>query len=213
MFHITCLAYLIHNFAFRIRSFFKDIESLIGAIKMCTIKNNSNRFLFVNEGIPSHQIVITTRWSSWLRVAMYYSEYLPRINEIINTIENDGIFIRNAKDELSNLNVFHSLFQIKTSYRSLIHVIDGFKNSAYNIKTRYNQLINLNLNDDPCAIKDYILKQLQKQDIMSIINFGNRNISLSIYACLHKCPVTSIAVKRSFSVLNKMLCEDRQFAK
>jgi len=116
MFHITCLAYLIHNFAFRIRSFFKDIESLIGAIKMCTIKNNSNRFLFVNEGIPSHQIVITTRWSSWLRDAMYYSEHLPKNTEIINTIENDGILIRNAKDVLSNLNVFHSLFQIKTYY-------------------------------------------------------------------------------------------------
>ena len=82
-----------------------------------------------------------------------------------------------------------------------------------NIKTGYNQLINLNLNDDPCVIKDYILKQLQKQDIMSIINFGNRNISPSIYACLHECPVTSIAVERSFSMLNKMLCEDRQFAK
>jgi len=58
---------------------------------------------------------------------------------------------------------------------------------------------------------DYILKRLQKQDIMSIINFGN--ISPSIYACLHKYPVTSIAVERSFSMLNKMLCEDRKFAK
>ena len=48
---------------------------------------------------------------------------------------------------------------------------------------------------------------------VSIINFGNRNISPSIYTCLHKSPVTSIEVERSFSMLNKMLCEDRQFAK
>ena len=61
--------------------------------------------------------------------------------------------------------------------------MDGFENSAYNIKTGYNQLINMNLNEDPCQIKNYILKRLRKQDIMSIINFGNRNVSPSIYAC------------------------------
>ena len=118
---------------------------------------------------------------------MYYSEHLPKITEFINTIENDGLLITNAKDVLSNLNVFHSLFQIKTSYQSLIDVMDRFVNSTYNIKTGYNQLINLNLNEDPCEITYYILKRLQKQDIMSIINFGNRNISSSIYACLHEC--------------------------
>jgi len=53
---------------------------------------------------------------------MYYSEHLPNIIEIIDTIENDNIMIRNAKDALSNLNVFHSIFQIKTSYQSLIDV-------------------------------------------------------------------------------------------
>ena len=130
-------------------------------------KNNSNRLLFVNLGIPSHPIVIITRWFSCLRVAMYYSEHLPKITEIINTVENDDILIWNAKDALSKFNVFHFLFQIKTFYQSLINFMDGFENSAY--KTGYNQLINLNLIDDPCEIKDYILNRLQKQDIMGII--------------------------------------------
>ena len=73
--------------------------------------------------------------------------------------------------------------------------------------------MNMNLNDDPCHIKDYILRRLQKQDIMSIINFANRNISLSKYTSLHKCTVTSISVEGCFSMLNKMLYENREFAK
>ena len=135
MFHITCLAYLIHNCAFRIRSFFKDVDNLIGAIKMCTHKNNPYQLLFVNAGIPSSPIVIITRWSSWLRAAMYYNENLPKITEIIKIIKNDGILIRNAKDALSNLNIFHSLFEIKISYQSLMDVMDGFENSAYTLKS------------------------------------------------------------------------------
>ena len=124
MFHITCCA-------FRIRSFFKDVDNLICKIKMCTQKNNSNMLLFFNTGIPSPPIVIIIRCSSWLRATMYCSEYLTKITEIINTIAN-----YKRQRCTSNLNIFPSLFQIKTSYQSLIVVIKIVHNLLVHNKIR-----------------------------------------------------------------------------
>ena len=60
----------------------------------------------------------------------------------------------------------------------------------------------MQLDDDPCAIKDYINKRLSNSDLETIINCTNLTIDPTSYALLQKAQPTSAAVKRSFSMLN-----------
>jgi hypothetical protein len=72
LFHVTCMAHLLHNCAMRIKSHYYDVDLLISAIKSLTIKNKTNRDLFDIIGIPPN--VIPTRWGSWLKASKYYAE-------------------------------------------------------------------------------------------------------------------------------------------
>ena len=68
----------------------------------------------------------------------------------------------------------------------------------------------MQFDDDPCAIKDYINKQLSS-DLETLINCTNLTIDPTSYALLQKAQPTSAAVERSFSMLNKLLKKDRNF--
>ena len=39
LFHVTCVAYLLHNSAMKIKSHFEDVDQLIAKIKAIAIKN------------------------------------------------------------------------------------------------------------------------------------------------------------------------------
>ena len=67
LFHVTCLAHMLHNCAERIRSFFHDVDNLIARIKALTRKNKARRNLFEEIGSPPQPV--TTRWGSWLNAA------------------------------------------------------------------------------------------------------------------------------------------------
>ena len=62
MFHIFCIAHIIHNCALRIKTKFEKIDKLIAIIKLITCKNATNRALL--NAIEQLPIVIVTRWNS-----------------------------------------------------------------------------------------------------------------------------------------------------
>ena len=43
LFHITCVAHLLHNCAIKIKSHFEDVDQLIAIVKAATIKKNPDR--------------------------------------------------------------------------------------------------------------------------------------------------------------------------
>ena len=89
--------------------------------------------------------------------------------------------------------------------------MEFLEGSACTITKAYELLKNMQFDDDPCAIKDYINKRLFNSDLETIINCTNLTIDPTSYAVLQKAQPTSAAVERSFSMLNKLLRKDRNF--
>ena len=71
LFHVTCLAHLLHNCA-QIKSHFEDVDQLIAKVKAVTIKNKTRQAKFPAIGYPPQPVF--TRWGSWLNAAMYYAK-------------------------------------------------------------------------------------------------------------------------------------------
>ena len=82
--HVTCIAPLLHNCAMRVRAFFKNIDDVVVTIKAAAIKNKDCKNDFPEAGLPSSPVSVITRWTTWLRVALYYSENLPAVRTIVN---------------------------------------------------------------------------------------------------------------------------------
>ena len=96
-------------------------------------------------------------------------------------------------------------------YWTLAANVEFLEGSAYRITKAYGLLKNMQFDDDPCAIKDYINKRLSNSDLETIINCTNLTIDPTSCALLQKAQPTSAAVERSFSMLNKLLRKDRNF--
>ena len=46
LFHMTCVAHLLHNCAVKIKSHFEDVDQLIAKVKAATIKNITRQAKF-----------------------------------------------------------------------------------------------------------------------------------------------------------------------
>ena len=69
--HVNSVAHLLHNITIRERVHFKNIDEVIA-----TIKQQQSKTDFNNAGLPSPPDPVITRWATWLRAALYYSENL-----------------------------------------------------------------------------------------------------------------------------------------
>ena len=52
----------------------KNIDKVIAMIKVATIKNKDCKKDFHDAGLPSPPGPVITRWKTWLRAGLYYSE-------------------------------------------------------------------------------------------------------------------------------------------
>ena len=52
LFHMTCVAHLLHNCAMKIKSYFEDVGQLIAKVKAVTIKNKTRQPAFSAIGYP-----------------------------------------------------------------------------------------------------------------------------------------------------------------
>ena len=97
-------------------------------------------------------------------------------------------------------------------YRILATNVEFLEGSVCTITKAHGLLKNMHFDDDPCAVKDYIKKQLSSNsDLETIINFTNFTIDPTSCALLQKAHPTSTAVERLFSMLSKLLRKDRNF--
>ena len=95
-------------------------------------------------------------------------------------------------------------------YQTLAANKEFLEGSACKITKAYKLLKNMQFDDDPCTIKDYIKKQLSNSDLEAI-NCTNLTTGPTSYALLQKVQPTSTAVERLFSMLSKLLRKDRNF--
>ena len=208
--HVTCVAHLLHNCAMRVRAHFKSIDEIIATIKAATIKNKDRKKDFHDAGLPSPPDPVITRWATWLRAVLYYSENLPAVRTIVNSWTSAGILLSRAKDAINAEDLVPDLVKIN-QYRTLAANVEFLEGSACTITEAYRLLKNMQFDDDPCAIKNYIKKRLSNSNVETIINCTNLTIDPTSYALLQKAQPTSAALERSFSMLSKLLRKDRNF--
>ena len=96
-------------------------------------------------------------------------------------------------------------------YGTLAASEDFFGKSVCTITEAYGLLKNMQFDNDPCAVKNYIKKRLYNSDVEAIINYINLATDSTSYALFENTPPTSAAVEMSFSVLSKLLRKDRSF--
>ena len=172
--HITCVAHLLHNCAMRVRAHFKNIDEIIATIKAATIKNNRKKD-FHDAGLPSPPDPVITRWATWHRAALYYSDNLPAVRTIVNNWTSAGLLVSRAKDTINVEDLVPDLVKIN-QYRTLAANVEFLEGSACTITEAYGLLKNMQFDDDPCAIKNYIKKRLFNSDLETIINCTNLTI-------------------------------------
>ena len=208
--HVTCVAHLLHNCAMRARAYFKNIDEVVATIKAATIKNKDRKKDFHHAGLPSPPDPVITRWATWLRAALHYSENLPAVRTIVNNWTRAGLLVSRAKDAINVEGLVSDLVKINQHW-TLAANVEFLEGSACTITKAYGLLKNMQFDDDPWAIKDYINKRLSNSDLETIIYCTNLTIDPTSYALLQKAQPTSAAVERSFSMLNKLLRKDRNF--
>ena len=194
----------------RVRAHFKNIDEIIATIKAATIKHKDRKKDFHDAGLPSPPDPVITRWATWLRAALCYSENFPAVRTIVNNWTSAGLLVSRAKDAINVEDLVPDLVKINL-YRTLAANVEFLEGSACTITEAYGLLKNMKFDDDPCAIKNYIKKRLSSSDLETIINCTNLTIDPTSYALLQKAQPTSAAVERSFFMLSKLLRKDRNF--
>ena len=211
--HVYCVASLPYSFTMCVRSHFKNTDEVIATIKGATIKNKDRKQDFHEVGLPFPADPVITRWRTWLGAALYYSECLPAVCTIVNNWTSAGLLVSKAKDAINVKDLVPDLVKIDQCRTLAANVenVEFLKGSACTITEAYGLLKNMQLNDDPCAIKNYIRKRLSNTDLETIINCTNSTIDPTSYALLQKARSTSATVEKSFSMLRKLLRKDRNF--
>lgn len=210
LYHVTCIAHLLHNSALKIRANTPLVDNVIARVKACLTKNSGRRDLFRQAGLYPPQAIVT-RWTSWLRVAIWYAEKLPEVREVVSNFTSEGLLVSQAKEAISNPRLTEELVKIY-KYKDLIDLSEKSQGSSYSIKQAAADLSLLTFEDDPFRIKEYIGKRLNGNDINSIIERTRQDVSPATYSLLECCQPTTAAVERSFSQLNTMLRSDRNFS-
>ena len=162
----------------------KNIDEIIATIKAATIKNKDRKKDFHYAGLLSPPDPVITRWATWLRAALYYSENLPAFRTIVNNWTSAGLFVSRAKDAINAEDLVPDLVKIN-QYRTLAANVEFLEGSACTITEAYGLLKNMQFDDDPCTIKNYIKKRLSNSDL-EIINCTNLTIDPTSYALLQK---------------------------
>jgi len=76
MIHVTCLVHGLHRVCEKIRIEFPKVDELISNMKKVFLKAPARIELFRREAAdtPLPPSPIITRWGTWLKAAIYYSE-------------------------------------------------------------------------------------------------------------------------------------------
>jgi hypothetical protein len=157
---------------------------------------------------------IVTRWSSWLIAANFYYEKFYEIKLIVDDINGTGKIVESAKQACSQDNIQAELIKIHGYYTVLYPIAVMLEGKRLNVKDGYDILSNVMFENDEVGIKRYISKRLTNNGIHKIVNWRiyRPDINLEIIESLLSCQCTSVDVERSFSLLNNLLQDNRDFA-
>ena len=127
LFHVTCVAHLLHNCAMKIKSHFEDVDQLIAKVKAVTIKNKTRQAKFSAISYPPQ--LVPTRWGSWLNAALYYAKNLHKVKAIVESFVGSEVLVTQAKDNLQKSGLAGQLLKIKDQYECLAKLIEKMESA------------------------------------------------------------------------------------
>ena len=84
MFHVTCVAHLLHNCAMKVKSHFEDVDQLIAKVKAVTIKNKTRQAKFSAIGYPPQPV--PTTWGKLVKCCLVLHKKFARSQDISLTV-------------------------------------------------------------------------------------------------------------------------------
>ena len=210
LFHVTCTAHLLHNCAEKVRAYYTKVDKLIAAVKAATVRNRTRKEQFATIGYPP--VPVVTRWASWLKAAKYYANNLPTVIQIVKSFSGKGLLVSRAKEAVCQEGLQQDLLAVSKSYLVLIDLVLKCESTSYTIADAHRDLQSLNFEEDPCDIRSYLQKRVkQNKDLTGIMELSRPDIPPALYGKLQLCQATSACVERSFSMLNKLHANNRNF--
>jgi len=142
---------------------------------------------------------------------LYYVKNLPQVKMIVESFEDDALLVKRAKESLVNEDLPHQLMEISGCYGQLPDVIERVTKQYFTIREAKKVIEELRFEEDPLGIQGYIKSRLMKNDLNEMFEMKRGSISPSTYSRIIDCHPTGIQFDRSFSMLNKLLSNDRNF--
>ena len=149
LFHVTCVAHLLHNCAMKIKSHFEDVHQLIAKIKAVAIKNKTRQAKFC-YWLPTS--ACSYKMGSWLNAALYYAKNLPEVKAIVESFVGSGILVTQAKVSLQKSGLAGQLRKIKDQYECRVKLIEKMKSAKYTIKEAVQAIQELDFGEDTSNI-------------------------------------------------------------
>ena len=179
LFHVTCVANLLHSCAMKIKSHFEDVDQLIAKVKAVTIKNNTKQTKFNVIGYPPQPV--PTRWISWLNAALYCAKNLPELKAIMESFVGCGILVTQVKVSLQKSGLDGQLLKVK----DLVKLIEQMESAKYAIKETVQAIQELNFGEDTCNINQHIKKECKARYFTDCVSHASK-FSAHICFCRKK---------------------------
>jgi hypothetical protein len=77
---------------------------------------------------------IITRWGSWLKTALYYSENIIEVKKIVKVFKDDGKIMEDVKSAIEEKDLLYELFTISSNYESLYNLTLKTEKQFYTVK-------------------------------------------------------------------------------
>ena len=143
----------------------KISDEVIATIKAATIKNKDRKKDFLDADLPPPPDPVITRWTTWLRAALYYSEIFPAVRAFVKKWTSTGLLVSRAKNAIKVEDFVPDLVKVN-QHRTLTANVELVEGSECTITKAYGLLKSMQFDDDPCAVKDYIKKRLPNSDLL-----------------------------------------------
>ncbi len=110
-----------------------------------------------------------------------------------------------------NNNLAKDLYIISKEYSLILNLIKKCESSSYTINQAITDIRAIKFENDSVCLNSYINERISKNEIIDIIEMKNPRVSPKTYVYLNECQPTSIQVERSFSLLQNILDDNRNF--
>ena len=119
--------------------------------------------------------------------------------------------MRQAQEVVKAPNLAIQLVEIEEQHSALVDAIQKMEDSRCTIREAYQKMTSLDFGVNGCQIGRYIQERMSRNDINCIVKMRRGDNSQRLYSLLSNSQAISASVKRSFSILGKLLARDRNF--